>query len=121
MRVAKDDDIGVISRGKLCRRWAADFVTVADVHADTVDFKDDFFAQAGVTRRISVAEHSFDWSDQPELVQYPGPADITRVKYQLDPRQCGVDARPKQPVRIGDESHHVRVGVWHVPFYILEP
>ena len=43
------------------------------------------------------------------------------MKYQLNPRQCSVDARPKQPVRIGDESYHVRFGVCHVPFYILEP
>jgi len=102
MRVAEDNDIGVVASGKLCRGRTADFVTVADVHADTVDFKDDFFAQAGVTRRISVAEHSFDWSDQPELVEDAGAADITRVKDELDPRQCLVHSRPKQPVRIRD-------------------
>ena len=119
--VAEDNDIGVVSRGKFGRRRAAHFVAVADVHADPVDGDEELARKISLIRRVSVAEDGFDRRDQPELVQYFGPADITRMKYQLDPRQCGVDARPKQPVRIGDESHHVRFGVCHVPFYILEP
>ena len=121
MRVAEDDDIGVVSCGKLGRRRATHFVAVADVHADPVDGDEELASKIGLIRRVRVAQHGFDRRDQPELVQYFRPADITRMKYQLDPRQCGVDARPKQPVRIGDESHHVRFGVCHVPFYILEP
>ena len=121
MRVTEDDDIGVVSRGKLCRRRATDFVAVADVHADPVDVDEELAGKIRLIRRVRVAEDGFDGRDQPELVQYFGPADITRMKYQLDPRQCGVDARPKQPMRIGDESHNVRFGVCHVPFYILEP
>ena len=98
--MAKDDDVGIVASGKFCRGRTADFVTVANVHANTVDFKDDFFAQAGLIRRIGVAEHSFDGSDQPELVEDAGAADITRVNDELDPRQCLVHSRPKQPVRI---------------------
>ena len=100
MRVAKDDDIGVVASGKFCRRRTADFVAVADVHADTVDFKNDLFAQAGLTRRVGVAENSFDWGDQPELVKDARSADISRVKNELDPRQCLVYSGAKQPVRI---------------------
>ena len=121
MSVAEDDDIGVVSRGKFGRRRATHFVAVADVHADSVDGDEELAGQISLIRRVRVAEDGFDRRDQPELVQYFGPADITRMKYQLDPRQCSVDARPEQPVRIGDESHHVRCGVCHVPFYILEP
>ena len=98
--MAKDDDVGVVASGKFCRGRTADFVTVADVYANTVDFKDDFFAQAGLIRRIGVAEHSFDGSDQPELVEDAGAADITRVNDELDPRQCLVHSRSKKPVRI---------------------
>ncbi len=100
MRVAEDNDIGVVASGKLCWGRTADFVTVADVHANTVDFKDYFFAQAGLTRRIGVAENSFDWGDQPELVEDAGAADITRVNDEVDPRQCLVHSRSKKPVRI---------------------
>lgn len=100
MRVAKDDHIGVVARSKLCRSRTADFVTVADVHANTVDFKDDFFAQAGLTRRVCVAEDSVDWGNQSELVEDAGAANITGVKDQLDPRQRLVYSRPKQAVRI---------------------
>ena len=121
MRVAEDHDIGVVSRGKLGRRRATHFVAMADVHADPVDGDEDLVSKISLIRRVRVAEDGFDRRDQPELVQYFGPANITRMKYQLDPRQCGVDARPKQPMRIGDESYHVRFGVGHVPFYILEP
>ena len=95
MRVAKDDDIGVVASGKFCRRRTADFVAVADVHANTVDFKGDLVAQARLTRRVGVAENSFDWGDQPELVEDPRSADISRVKNELDPRQCLVYPRPK--------------------------
>ena len=121
MRVAEDDDVGVVSRGKLGRRRASDFVAVADVHADPVDGDEKLVGKIRLIRRVRVAEDGFDGRDQPELVQYFGPADITRMKYQLDPRQCSVDARPKQPVRIGDESHHMRWGVCHLPFCILDP
>lgn len=95
MCVAKDDDIGIVASSKLCGSWTAHFVTVADVHPDTVDLKDDFFAQAGLTGRVGVAEYSFDWRNQSELVQNPGPADIPGVKNELDSRQCLVYARPK--------------------------
>jgi len=100
--VAKDDDVGIVASGKFCRGRTADFVTVTDVHANTVDFKGDFFAQAGLTRRIGVAEHSFDWGDQPELVEDAGAANITRVNDELDPRQCLMHSRAKQPVCIRD-------------------
>lgn len=110
MRVAKDDDIGVVASRQLCRGWTSDFVTVADMHPDTVDCNNDFFAQPGLTRRVGVAEHSFDRRNQSELVQNIGSADIPRVKNELDPRQCLVYPGPKKPVRIGDESHNARFG-----------
>jgi len=120
MRMAEDDDIRVVSRGKLGRRRATDFVTVTDVHADPVDGEKKLSGKISLIRRVRVAKDGFDRRDQPELVQYPGTSDITRMKYQLDSRQCGVDARPQQPVRIGDEPHHMRFGVCHMPFCILE-
>ena len=102
MRVAKDDDIGVVASGKFCRSRTADFVAVADVHANPVDFKGDLVAQTRLTRRVGVAENSFDWGDQSELVEDAGSANISRMKNELDPRQCLVHSRPKQPVRIRD-------------------
>ena len=93
--MAKDDDIGVVASSKLRRGWTAHFVTVADVHPNTVDFKDEFFAQARLPGWIGVAEHSFDWGNQSELVQDAGAADVTRVKNELDPRQCLVHTGPK--------------------------
>ena len=93
--MAKDDDIGVVAGSKLCRGWTAHFMTVTDVNPNTIDFKDDFFAQAGLARRIGVAEHSFDWGNQSELVEDAGAADISRVKNELDPCQCPVYPRPK--------------------------
>ena len=95
MCVAKDYDIGVVASSKLCRGWTAHFVTMADMYANTVDLKENFFAQAGLTRRVGVAEHSFDWRNQSEFVQNLGPADVSRVKNELDPRQCLVYAGPK--------------------------
>jgi hypothetical protein len=77
-------------------------VTVTDVHSDTVDFTDDFFAQAGIIRRVCVSEHSFDRGDQSELLQNSGAADIPRVKDELNARQCLVYPGPKEPVRIRD-------------------
>lgn len=121
MRVAKDHHIGVITLGELGRRRAADFVAVAHMNADSVDRDEELFGHIRLISRIGVAEHGLHRRDQAELVQYVGPADITRVKYELNPLQCRMDARPKQPVRIGDESHHVPFGVCHLPFYILEP
>lgn len=110
MRVAKHDDIGVVASRQLCRGWTSDFVAVADMHPNTIDCNDDFFAQSGLTRRVGVAEHSFDRRNQSELVENIGAADIPRVKNQLDPRQRFVYAGPKKPVRIGDESHNARFG-----------
>jgi hypothetical protein len=75
---------------------------VTDVHPNTIDFNDDFFAQAGLARRIGVAENSFDRRDQAELVQNAESTDISGVKNELDTRQCLVHAGPKQPVRVGD-------------------
>jgi hypothetical protein len=81
---------------------------VADVHPNTVDLKDNFLAQAGLTRRVGIAEYSFDRRYQAELVQNSGAADIPGVKNELYPRQCLVHAGPKQPMRVGDQSHDAR-------------
>ena len=102
MRVAEDHDIGVVSGGKLGRRRATHFVAMADVHADPVDGDEDLVSKISLIRRVRVAEDGFDRRDQPELVEDAGAADITRVKDELDPRQCLVHSRPKQPVRIRD-------------------
>ena len=110
MRVAEDDDIGIISRCQFRRGWASDFVAVADVHPDAVDCKNDFFAQPRFTGPVGVAEHSFDWRNQSELVQNVGAADISGMKNELDSRQRLMDAGPKKPMRIGDESYYVRFG-----------
>jgi hypothetical protein len=70
------------------------------VHPDTVDFTDDFFAQAWLIRWVGVPEHSFDGGNQSELVQDPGAADIAGVKNELHPRQCLIYSGPEKPVRI---------------------
>lgn len=111
MRVAEDDDIGVITGRQFCRGWTSDFVTVADVHPDAVDRHDDFFAQSGLTRWIRVPEHGFDGSDQSELVQNIGATNVSGVKNKLDPGQRLVHSGPKKPMRIGDESYNARFRV----------
>lgn len=77
MGVAEDDDIGVVSRGKLRRGRATDFVAVADVHPDPVDGDEELSRKVSVIWRVRVAEYGFDRRDQPELVQYLGSTDIT--------------------------------------------
>jgi len=110
VRVAEDDDIGIIPRCQFRGGWASDFVAVADVHPDAVDCNDDFFAQPRLTGRVGIAEHSLDRRDQSELVQNAGAADISGMKNELDSRQRLTDAGPKKPMRIGDESYYVRFG-----------
>lgn len=80
MRVAKHDDIRVVLRRQLCRRWTSHFVAMTDVKPHTVKCNDDFFAQSGCIRRIGIAQDSFDRRYQSELVQNVGAADISRVK-----------------------------------------
>jgi hypothetical protein len=55
------------------------------MHAHSVYFKHDFFAQLGLILRISIPEHGFDGRNQSELVQDAGAAHVARVKNELDP------------------------------------
>lgn len=108
--MTKDDDIGVVASRQLGRRRASHLVAVADVHPKALDCHDDFPAQLRIAGRVGVAEYSLDRRDQSELVQNPGPADISGVENELDSRQRFVDAGSEKPMRIGDESYDVRFG-----------
>lgn len=110
MGVAEDHDIGVVPSCQFRRSWASDFVAVTDVHANAIDCNDDFLAQPRFTGRVGVAEHSFHRRDQAELVQNCRATDIAGVKNEIDARQRLVDAGPKKPMRVGDESDDVRFG-----------
>ena len=65
MRVAENNDISVVSRGKLGRRRAAHFVAMADVYADPVNGDEELARKISLIRRVSVAENGFDGRDQP--------------------------------------------------------
>ena len=110
MRVAVDDDIGIVSSSEFRRGWASNLVTVTDVDPDAIDRDDDFLAQPRFTGGIGVAEDGPDRRNQSQLVQDVGAADIPRMKNEIDPRQRVVDAGPKEPMRIGDETNDLRFG-----------
>jgi hypothetical protein len=62
-------------------------------------------------RHVGVAEHSFHWSDERQLVQYLVAADITRVQDQIDTCERLVHARAHETMGVGDEPDEV-------PFFI---
>lgn len=119
MGVTIDHDVGIVPLRELRRCRTAHFVAVAHVEMYSAEFNIDPLGESWLARWIGIAEYRPHWRDQSQLVENLLAPDITRVKNELHSFQSFVNARSNDTVRIRDEPHNVRVGLWH-SFYILE-
>lgn len=105
MRVAVHEHILWIKRQECLWLRGAQLVTMAYMQRYSVNARDDLLLQTWNTRWVRVAEHCGHRSDQAQLVEHFGTADVARVEYQLHARERGVHAGPHQPVGIGYEPN----------------
>ena len=97
MRVAVDDDVGVIACEQLLWRRAAELVTVTHVHANPTNIAVDALPETRIVAGISVSKHRLDRSDRGKLVEHIFP-DVAGVKDQLHAGERVEYIRTQKPV-----------------------
>ena len=64
MSMPEDYDISIVTGRELCRSRAPNFVSMADVNAETIDSDHQLFGKLGLIHWIGVSEYSSDRRDQ---------------------------------------------------------
>src|SRR6185437_9262632 len=113
MRVAIDDDVGVIPFEQLFGPRCAELVSVTDMDPQVANLHVDGCCQSRIAWRIRVAKHGAYGRDERELVENFVTPDVASVQVQFDPGERRMHARPHQPVCVRDQADDVRAAIAH--------